>query len=307
MLLALPQLRRLGRGEGRGIAARTLLRRARDRARRELGRVVPRFREWEYVPEGWARERTDPAIKGWDEEAVVDAYREKLPAYAAAIAGPGPIGLPTSAAFRDAVPGVKDQNIVLGYAYALALASRNRDTVSILDWGGGAGLFFLLGRALLPPEVAIDYHCKDLPGLCAYGGEALPEAHFHEDDACLDRRYDLVVASSALQYGEHWRPVLGGLAGAAGSYLYLARVPVVLGSPSFVVLQRAQRYGLGTEFLSWVFNRDELLEAASGSGLELVRELVFGERSDIHGSPEQDETRGFLFRPSGREPVASTI
>ena len=269
---------------------------ARGRARRELGRVVPRFREWEYVPEGWSRERTDSAVKGWDEAAVVEAYRAKLPAYAEAIAGPGPIGLPTSAAFRDAVPNVKDQNIVLGYAYALALASRCRDTVSILDWGGGAGLFYLLGRALLPDEVAIDYHCKDLPAVCAYGREALPNARFHDDDSCLDRRYDLVVASSSLQYSERWQDVLGRLAGAAESYLYLARVPVVLQSRSFVVLQRAYRYGFETEFLSWVFKRDELLGAASGSGLELVREFVFGERSDVRGAPEQDETRGFLFR-----------
>jgi putative methyltransferase (TIGR04325 family) len=268
-----------------------------DRARRELGRVVPRFREWEYVPEGWARGRADPAVKGWDEEAVVEAYRAKLPAYAAAIAGPGPIGLPTSAAFRDAVPSAKDQNVVLGYAYALALASRSRDTVSILDWGGGVGLFSLLGRALLPDEIAIDYHCKDLPALCAFGREAMPSARFHEDESCLDRGYDLVVASSSLQYSEHWRDVLGRLAGSADGYLYLARVPVVLQSPSFVVLQRAYRYGLGTEFLSWVLNRDELLETAAAAGMELVRELVFGERSDIRGSPEQDETRGYLFRP----------
>jgi putative methyltransferase (TIGR04325 family) len=275
-----------------------LLSLAKERARRELGRVVPRFREWEYVPDGWERERADPAVKGWDEAAVVEAYRDKLPAYAEAIAGTGPIGLPTSAAFRDAVPNVKDQNIVLGYAYALTLASRRRDTVSILDWGGGAGVFYLLGRALLPDEVAIDYHCRDLPAICAYGREALPEARFHDDDSCLGRRYDLVVASSSLQYSEQWRHVLARLAGAAESYLYLARVPVVLRCPSFVVLQRAYRYGFETEFLSWVFNRGELLSAASDSGLELVRELVYGERSDVRGAPERDETRGFLFRPS---------
>ena len=269
---------------------------AKRRARRGLSRVVPRFREWEYVPEGWARARTDPAIRGWDEAAVVEAYRAKLPAYAEAIAGPGPIGLPTSAAFRDAVPTVKDQNVVLGFAYALTLASRQRDTVSILDWGGGAGLFSLLARALLPDEVGIDYHCRDLPAICAYGRDALPAAGFHDDDSCLDRRYDLVVASSSLQYSEHWRDVLGKLADAVESYLYLARVPVVLRTPSFVVLQRAYRYGFETEFLGWVFNRDELVSAVSASGLGLVRELVFGERSDVRGAPEPDETRGFLFR-----------
>jgi putative methyltransferase (TIGR04325 family) len=138
-----------------------------------------------------------------------------------------------------------------------------------------------------------------VPGICSYGRELLPQAHFHADESCLERSYDLVVASSSLQYSERWRDVLAGLARAAGDYLYLARVPVVLRSPSFVVLQRAHRYGLGTEFLSWALNRDELMAAASHARLELLREFLFGERSDIRGSPEQDETRGFLFRRGG--------
>ena len=35
--------------------------------------------------------------------------------------------------------------------------------------------------------------------------------------------------------------------------------------------------------------------------MELVRELIFGERSDVRGAPEQDETRGYLFRPAARD------
>jgi len=274
-----------------------LLLAAARRAQRELSRVIPRLREWEYVPEGWER-LPDSPIRGWGEAAVLEAYKAKLPGFARAVEGLGPIGFPTSAAFRGLTPSVKDQNIVLAYAYALALSSRKTDTVSILDWGGGVGIFYLLSRALLPNEVELDYHCKDLPALCSYGREVLPQAHFHEDESCLTRRYDLVLASSSLQYSENWSEVLQRLAGAAAGYLYLARVPVVQRSPTFVVLQRAQRYGLGTEFLSWVFNRDELLEAASRAGTKLVREFVFGEKSEIRGAPEQDETRGFLFRPA---------
>jgi putative methyltransferase (TIGR04325 family) len=269
------------------------------RALRVLGRFVPRFREWEYVPEGWERKEAGQQIRGWDEPGVLEAYRAKVPDFASAVEGSGPIAFPTSAAFRDVPPNVKDQNIVLAYAYTLALASRTRDTVSILDWGGGVGLFYLLSRALLPSEVELDYHCKDVPVVCSHGREVLPQAHFYEDESCLERSYDLVVASSSLQYSERWQDVLAGLAYAAGDYLYLARVPVVSASTSFVVLQRAYRYGFGTEFLSWVFNREELLQAAAQARLELVREFVFGERSDIRGSPEQDETRGFLFRPGG--------
>jgi putative methyltransferase (TIGR04325 family) len=260
---------------------------------RILGRSDPDLPEWEHVPEGWARQQR---IKGWNVASVLEAYKSKLPAFREALEGSGPIAIPTSAAFPTTEQSVPQQNIILAYAYALVLASRRSDSVSILDWGGGLGLFYFLSKALLPPEVEIEYHCKELPLLCEHGREALPEAHFHEDESCLERRYDLVLASSSLQYSEHWAELLGRLAAAAERYLYLTRVPVVFASRAFVALQRAYAYGLGTEYLGWVFNRDELVDVARRSGMGLVREFLFGEKPAIHGAPEQDEVRGFLFR-----------
>ena len=267
----------------------------RRRARRLLRRATGRPHDWELVPEGWARAH-DPLIQGWDVDPVVEAYRRKLPAFRAAVEGTGPLGVATSPAFPPGRPNVREQNLVLAFAYALALASRNADRCSVLDWGGGLGFHYLLARALLPPGVELDYHCKEVSALCAYGREALPELTFHEDESCLERRYDLVLASSSLQYSERWAEALTGLAGATGRYLYLTRVPVVERVPSFVVLQRPQRHGLATEYLSWVFNRNELLACVSATGLELVREFLCGYRPKVAGAPEQDETRGFLFR-----------
>jgi putative methyltransferase (TIGR04325 family) len=126
----------------------------------------------------------------------------------------------------------------------------------------------------------------------------MPEVHFHEDDSCLDRAYDLVMASSSLQYTEDWESLLARLAGAASGFVYLAGVPVVLSTPSFVVLQRAYKYGFDTEYLSWVFNRDELLECAQRANLELFREFLLGYKPLVSGAPEQSETRALLFRPA---------
>jgi putative methyltransferase (TIGR04325 family) len=266
------------------------------RVRRAVGRVVPWLREWEYVPEGWARQHADPEIAGWNTTGVLEAYRAKLPAVRKALDGTGPIDFPTSPALPTEKGAEWEQRAILAYAYALALASRGRDRVSILDWGGGVGVFYLLTTALLPAEVEIDYHVKDVPVLCAYGRKELPEAHFHEDESCLERRHDLVLASSSLQYSEDWTRVLEGLAAATAGHLFLTRVPVVRRSDSFVVRQRVRPYGAKAAYLSWVFNRGELVGAATGSGMELVREFVLGYRPSIRGAPEQDETRGFLFR-----------
>jgi putative methyltransferase (TIGR04325 family) len=112
----------------------------------------------------------------------------------------------------------------------------------------------------------------------------------------LRRSYDLVLASSSLQYSEDWSGVLTRLAGATAGYLFLTRVPVVRTSASFVVRQRVRSYGQGAAYLSWVFNESELVGTATVSGVELLREFVFGYRPAVRGAPEQDETRGFLFR-----------
>jgi putative methyltransferase (TIGR04325 family) len=267
------------------------------RLQRALGRVVPRFREWEYVPEGWASQDLDPRVMDWNTTGIFEAYRAKLPAVKQALDGTGPIDFPTSPALPTKKGPEWEQRAILAYAYALALASRRTDRLSILDWGGGLGVFYLLSKALLPREIEIDYNIKDVPVLCAYGREVLPEASFFEDDSCLERRYDFVFASSSLQYSEDWSGVLERLCRATGGYLFLTRVPVVPTSRSFVVRQRVRAYGLKPAyFLSWVFNQSEFVETATRSEMELVREFVFGCRPSVRGAPEQDQTGGFLFR-----------
>ena len=85
------------------------------------------------------------------------------------------------------------------------------------------------------------------------------------------------------------------LAGAASPYLLLTRVPVVFDEPSFVVLQRMRRHRFETESPCWIFNRQELLDAAGDAGVELVREFLVdaGPRSPAR---PQDEARSYLFR-----------
>jgi putative methyltransferase (TIGR04325 family) len=248
--------------------------------------------EWEYVPEGWER-----PTKGWDVDAVVASYREKWPSYVAALREPKPLGV-----YHEVVAGESVEphdreahNMLVSYGYVLARAAHGRQRLSLLDWGGGLGHYFALSSALLP-GFEVEYSCRELPKVAAAGRELFPDASFYSDDSCLERQYDLVLASSSLQYSEHWHDTLNRLADAAGSYLYLTRVPLALRSPSFVVLQRAHRYGYDTEYLGWILNRDELLGAALAKSLSLVREFLLFGAIDADGAPERPiEHRGFLF------------
>jgi putative methyltransferase (TIGR04325 family) len=249
--------------------------------------------DWVYLPGGWRAQRED--MKGWSDPGVADAVAQHWPALVHNLQGPGPLGVahfPWSVTREDA----GYHNAMMSYGYVLALAARKKDTISLLDWGSGAGHYYLYSKALLP-AVEIEYHCYDVPSLCEVGRKLQPEVYFHHDALDLaERQFDLVISSSALHYFEDWQGVLRQLAAATREFLYLARLQVVSRSPSFVVEQRPYRPGYYTQCLSWFLNRQELVSCAEESGLELVREFVFLERWAVRGAPEKQEGRGFLFR-----------
>jgi putative methyltransferase (TIGR04325 family) len=250
--------------------------------------------EWEYVPEGWARE-----ARGWDVEEIAAVYRARWPEFLRAVDRTGPLGVAHEVPAGSPIPREDPgwHNIVVSFGYVLARAAAGRGRISLLDWGGGPGHYYILARALLP-ELDLDYHSRDLPRLAALGRELLPAAQFHHDDRCLDRAYDLVLASDSLQYAEDVLATLAALASATAprGYLYVAMLPIVERAQSFVVLQRPHDYGYATDYLGWAINRGELLEAARRSGLELERELLSAGAIEAEGAPEHAVYRSFMFR-----------
>jgi putative methyltransferase (TIGR04325 family) len=260
--------------------------------------------EWEYVSESWSNK--DQRIKGWNVESVVETQKARWPEFLRLVQGrrPGNIAAPLGVAHERSIPSNNDyaaHNSMMTYAYVIARAAQKKDRISLLDWGGGLGHYYILSKALLP-EIEIDYHCKDLPLLCQAGRELLPEAKFYEDEEeCFAQTYDLVLASSSLHYSEDWKGVAQRLALATRSYLYITRFPIVHRLTSFVVVQRPYRYGYQTEYLCWFLNREEFLTHMSAVGMELIREFLIQERPHVHKAPDQGEYRGFLFRPRRRE------
>lgn len=254
--------------------------------------------DWEYMPQGWQVE--DAAIKGWSDPSVAKAQQEHWPTLVRNLQGPGPLGV-SHLPWSETRENRADHNAMMSFGYVLALAARNKDRLSVLDFGGGAGHYFLYSQALLP-EVALEYHCQDLPSLCRLGREVLPQLQFHEAESeALGRRYDLVVSSSSLHYTEDWRGVVRRLASAADDLLYVARLQTVARVPSFVVVQRPYRAGYHTEYLSWFLNRDEVLHCFEEAGMELRREFIYAEDWCVKGAPEKGTCRGFLFRRRSAE------
>lgn len=262
--------------------------------------------EWEYLSEGWARAVSDPRVKGWDVEEVAAAYREKWPGFLRAIEGARPLGVYHEVIAGEEVTGedAAAHNLLVTFAYVATLAAHGKQRLTFLDWGGGIGHYGAIARAVLPVEV--DYHCREVGQIAAVAQEVGAAGRFVSDDSWADRTYDLVMASSSLQYAEDWRAQLAELAQVCSGYLYVTRLPYARSSPSFHVLQRAYRYGYETEYVGWVVNREELLECAAHLGLALEREFVIDAWLSAHGAPEDPiGHRGFLLSAGGARGVAA--
>lgn len=250
--------------------------------------------DWEYVPEGWRD--GDPRGVGWCHPSIVETQRRHWIVYSELIRGKGPLGFYFFTRGPITPTDQGGHNVHMTFAYVFARAAHRQTDISVLDWGGGVGYYALMAESLLP-EVRLDYVVKEIPEFVALGRELMPAVRFESDEeACLVRRYDLVLASSSLQYARDWRRVLSRLAAAAQHWLFLTRVPVARRGDSFVVVQRPKAYGYHTEYISWVLSRDALLSQTAALGLTLEREFLTGGTTRYLNAPEDAETLGFLFR-----------
>lgn len=257
-------------------------------ARRRLG-LPPT--QWEYVADKWPER--DARADGWAHPSVAAALVENWPAYAAALDGTPPLGLwPLALHAQDELA----HNLMMTFGYVLARASEGRRSLSVLDWGGSIGHYARAAQRLFP-DIVFDYTIRDLPEICATIETLLPEVHIAaSDDAAFARSYDLVFASNSLQYARDWQPLIRRFADCTARWLFVTCVPVVAASDDFVIVQRPYAYGLSTEYISWVFNRDKLLKSFEGCRLTLVREFLAGGAISAHGGPEVARHVGFLFR-----------
>lgn len=243
--------------------------------------------EWEFAGYAWPDELP---TRGWNVPSVVNAQRRRWPVLVDAVRGVGPLA-----------DSVAVHNTLACFGYVVGRASISRSRVSILDWGGGLGQYGVIAAGLFP-ELAIEYHCHDLPLMTEAGRELVPQTHFHADaEETLAATYDLVMASSSLQYARDWRSTLARLAGSTRKFLYVPRHPTVLKSRSFVAIQRPDAQGYDTEYLGWVLNRGEFVAAAESAGVILRREFIIGEDPYIPDAPEQPVYGGFLFERTHRE------
>jgi len=243
---------------------------------------------YEFIGYKWP----DTARKsGWHANGVLQARELAWRSYVRSLEGTHPLGIAEQALTSPSNVNTDVQSLYLSFAYSLGLACHNKLSITMLDWGGANGNYYLLSKKLMP-MVQFNYSSADLPLICETGRKLLPEVSFCADDSWQKKSYDFVFSSSSLQYLENWRPILKALIKSTDHYMYITRMPFVTGK-SFVALQRVKEYN--TEYLGWVLNRHDFISFVEENGMQLVREFVNHPGPVIQGAPVQNIYMGFLF------------
>ena len=245
----------------------------------------------EYAPDGWQTQLNDSQNSGWSVESVIETERAKWELFCHNLEGTGPLGFSHEHTDLSVIRNPEFHNVHISYAYVLALTAHHKDRISVLDWGGSLGHYYLVGKAVLP-DVSIDYHIKEVPLMVKAGKRLNPDVHWYDNETCLERDYDLIMMNGSIGYMEDWADILHRIACSVKEYLLLFRLPVVQHNPSFISIERIY----DSQMLHQQLNQTELLETVKKTGLTLVREFVVGDRPYIRGAPEQCEIRGWLFR-----------
>jgi putative methyltransferase (TIGR04325 family) len=250
--------------------------------------------EWEAVGiDRWT------VSNGWLHPSIVATQADKWKSFSQEIRAPMPFGR-SHEANPGAAVNITAHNITMTFAYGVARAIAARGEagapVGILDWGGGIGHYASLVHELYP-EVRFDYVIRELETLAEAGRPLLPDVRFVCDDQeALSRSYDLIFASSSLQYSRGVYDVLKMMARTGSRWIMVCRMPFVDAADDFVVIQRPYRYGYDTEYSGWFLNRFKFIEFMKAEGYSLEREFLNDERPYVPNAPEQCVYRAYLFR-----------
>jgi len=235
------------------------------------------------------------AHDGWVHESILRTQLDKWPDFLRSVAGHRALGQSHEAA-AGAAADYATHNTIMSFGYALGRVVGRREAVSVLDWGGGLGHYYVYARALFP-DLKLEYVIKDFTGFCEAGRRLLPDAKYlSEESEALSRSYDFVFASSSLPYTRDLYGLLGRLCDSAADWLMITRTPMIEHHDDFVVVQRPYMYGYMTEYAGWFINRRRLVEFVTARGFRLEREFLVAEEPNVSNAPERAFVRGLLFR-----------
>lgn len=182
-------------------------------------------------------------------------------------------------------------------ALVAAIVAAPRQSVRVLDFGGGPGSGFVQLVSALPPGTAIDYTIIDLPQTCAAGKDLFAgdgRIRFSTEFPEHASAYDIVYVNSALQYVDEYADMLQRLAALRAPWLLLARLAAGT-APTFA----SQQVNVPGQTLPyWFLNVDEVSGMLKAAGYDLACDFLLErvyDQSNLPAPHRAERMRTMLF------------
>ena len=161
-------------------------------------------------------------------------------------------------------PGVvmttREQQLLAASLTPLMACALKRE-IRVLDFGGGLGADFRRLRAAMPTGWCIAWDVLETMPMAEAGRQHVRETglHFFSDWNQLQERYDLVHASSSVQYTPDPVHTFERLTILAGHYMVVTRCPLIPGSRDRLTVQRVPPSYYDASYPAWFLGEDKWL------------------------------------------------
>lgn len=179
---------------------------------------------------------------------------------------------------------------------AMLMASRDRESISVLDFGGALGSTYVQHSSVFKSQLQskVYWSIVEQPIFVKAGKNEFQSdsLKFFEtiQDAAVLRAPDLIFSSSTLQYLESPEMWIKELTSLGAPYLFLDRIAFNGESKKRLTLQKVPRNIYEASYPCWFFNESDFLKLFQDS-YELIWSFHNSDQADI-----PSYFKGFFFR-----------
>ena len=181
-------------------------------------------------------------------------------------------------------------------ALLAGMVASEKNSVSVLDFGGAIGLAYVHLLGGLPEKTAIDYRVIELEKMCIAGRQVFKgDTRIKFETAIPAWRPDIVYLSDVLCYVEDYSEFLTKIASIGAEFILFTRLAAG-NVPTYATQQRNLRDKL---LAYWIINRSEIVDALAAAGYHLIYDQSDDKGCDQQNFPEAyriGNMRVMLFR-----------
>jgi putative methyltransferase (TIGR04325 family) len=162
----------------------------------------------------------------------------------------------------------KQRSSQLPIIVSMLINNNLKEKVKILDFGGGLGIgYMVLQESLLNDIDRVDYTIVEGANVCSTGKSlfTLDKIKYYSNFP-LSEKYDIVYASSVLQYIDDWKGVLSTMTNLDPEYILLSDIFAGESIQTYTTLQNYYE----SRIPHWFLNLGELLNHCSSLNYKLI-------------------------------------